>query len=211
MGLSRIFNSNVQFRDAVRIAARNDFFVPDETLSEQANLILKDPRSTLMSSWKRNNDKNNLYESLTKIFQDYDVNISGPQFISGFTQFCSDSPDHFGSWIDICGVKGKHVSHSWHQDSGLDQVTVMLGFPPHDNYDGIGVFSHAFKISHRLPPPLQQEPRLWVCSSNSFPLGDLPSRVPEEYIIRPVYREGKEVMVYTGTIYYVNGHTHKFI
>lgn len=52
-----------------------------------------------------------------------------------------------------------------HQDSGLPQRTVMVGFPPEDNYTGIGVFSHAIKLSHRMPPPVCagmniNEPRL---------------------------------------------------
>jgi hypothetical protein len=37
----------------------------------------------------------------------------------------------------------------------------MVGFPPTDRYIGIGVFSHAMKLSHRMSPPkIPNEPRL---------------------------------------------------
>jgi hypothetical protein len=62
-----------------------------------------------------------------------------------------------------------------------------------DNYDGIGVFSHAVLLSHRLsPPPLtQNEPRLWtdVFSEEQEPMPD--------FIVRPRYIPGlQEIMVY---------------
>jgi len=77
------------------------------------------------------------------------------------------------------------MTHSWHQDNSLDQITVMVGFPSEDNYIGTGVFSHAVKLSHQLPPHNVSEPRLW--SQKTF---------PEKYIIRPIYRKGREIMFY---------------
>ena len=56
-----------------------------------------------------------------------------------------------------------------HQDSGLPQKTVMVGFPPENNYTGIGVFSHAIKLSHRMPAPFGMnvnEPRLLGTSAH---------------------------------------------
>ena len=187
--ISTLFNTNTAFRSDLRAAAREDFFVPDETLSSQANLALKDPRSTLMSSWRMNNQ----YVHISEVFRKYGCNLSGKEFIERLTSFCSTNHS-FGSWIDICGVKDKLVPHSWHQDSGLDQITVMVGFPPEDNYEGIGVFSHVFYLSHRLPIPTFKKPRLWVCSENSIPLKEelpLPSRINEEYIVRPMYKPFK--------------------
>lgn len=192
LGISHIFNSDCSFRDALRTAARDDFYVMDETLSLQANLLLKDPRSSLMSSWLRGNE----YCALTRVFNQYGIALTGVEFINKLSSFCKASPYHFGSWIDITGTKNKHIHHSWHQDSGLDQVTVMLGFPPCDSYEGVGVFSHVFKLSKRLPTPKLREPRLWICSDNSYPLGDLSPKIEEEFIIRPLYKAGKEVMVY---------------
>ena len=210
----------------MRRAAREDFFVIDKTLSPHANIAIKDPRSTLMSSWQMSS---NLYNNLDGTFRDFGIDLSGRELIDTLTDFCS-TENTFGSWIDICGVKGKYVPHrfvffcslypctlyrryyvrlklillqfsimsyaSWHQDSGLDQVTVMVGFPPCDDYVGIGVFSHIFKLSHRFPPPALAKPRLLVCSENSYSCECMPSRIEDRYIVRPLYREGKEVMVY---------------
>jgi hypothetical protein len=37
----------------------------------------------------------------------------------------------------------------------------MVGFPPANQYIGIGVFSHAIKLSHRMSAPkILNEPRL---------------------------------------------------
>ena len=52
-----------------------------------------------------------------------------------------------------------------------------------DKYEGVGVFSHVVKLSHRMPASDTNgaEPVLW---DNAF---------DERYIIRPVYKRGKEV------------------
>jgi hypothetical protein len=118
---SELFNNDSLFREDIRSAARNDFFVYDNKLSSEANSMIKDSHSTLMSSWKRDNE----YRSLTSVFQKYNLKITGPKFIDAFTDICSSSPSHFGSWIDICGVPNKTIAHSWHQDSGLDQVNCI--------------------------------------------------------------------------------------
>lgn len=55
-----------------------------------------------------------------------------------------------GSLIDIVNIGRLKVAHSWHQDSGLEAMTVMLGFPKENHYSGTGVFSHGVKLSHRL-------------------------------------------------------------
>jgi hypothetical protein len=102
--------------------------------------------------------------------------LDGPTFLSTLTALCGPSPHVFGSWMDIPGVKGRPVHHSWHQDSGLDQRTVMVGFPPTDRYSGVGVYSHAVKLSHRLPTPGDtNEPRLWTQvfqTDSNLPTGD---------------------------------------
>jgi hypothetical protein len=181
-GLGEKFDRSSKLRADIRAAAREDFFVSDATLSEEANNALKDPRSTLMSNWRKPNE----YAHLTEVFSRHEIALTGPVFIRALTDLCGSSPHVFGSWIDIIGVRGRAVAHSWHQDSGLEQRTVMVGFPPSDHYDGTGVFSHAFKLSHRLPTPANaKEPRLW-----SGPA------VEEPYIVRPAYGRGREVMVY---------------
>jgi len=106
----------------------------------------------------------------------------------------------FGSWMDIVGVRGRGVAHSWHQDSGLHQITVMLGFPPEDGYRGRGVFSHVLPLSHRLTSHNSSGPRLWgdlsVDMGTSGPVSAAVA-VPAESVLQPVYRRGGEVMVYS--------------
>ena len=133
---SELFNSNSDFRKDLRIAARNDFFVKDETITNEMNNLLKDPRSSMSSSWGKDTIE---YPSLTNVFQKYKFSsITGKVFISELTKLCPDTPNRFNSWMDIIGVKNKAVNHSWHQDSGLFQKTVMVGFPPQNNYEGLG-------------------------------------------------------------------------
>ena len=168
--LAELFDTNSTFREAIRMAAREDLFVNDDTLPPCANYALKDSQSTLMSSWRRVND----YHHLTQVFELYHVTnivmstttttstttiesttpitttpistpsfattttptdgpwLTGPHFMSTLSSLCGNSPYVFGSWIDIVGVKNKRIHHSWHQDSGLEQRTVMVGFPPSD-------------------------------------------------------------------------------
>eukprot|EP01041_Mallomonas_annulata_P006317 gene6317-12779_t len=179
--IGEIFDNNLSFRNDIRSAAREDFFVYDPNLSSKANSFLKDPSSTLMSNWQRENE----IHHLTKTFQNYNININGKTFINTLSNLCGKTDNIFGSWIDIIGIRNKKVNYSWHQDSGLNQFTVMVGFPPSNNFIGTGVFSHAIKLSHRMIIPTKKEPRLWE-------YGD----ITEEYIIRPIYKRGMEVMVY---------------
>eukprot|EP00607_Mallomonas_marina_P004269 CAMPEP_0182431196 /NCGR_PEP_ID=MMETSP1167-20130531/47189_1 /TAXON_ID=2988 /ORGANISM="Mallomonas Sp, Strain CCMP3275" /LENGTH=299 /DNA_ID=CAMNT_0024617255 /DNA_START=323 /DNA_END=1219 /DNA_ORIENTATION=- len=190
--LGMIFDKDEIFRRKIRLAAREDFFVYDPKLSDKANAILKDPGSTLMSNWQMQND----YNHLSRVFSDYNIDITGKLFITILSDLCTVHHDHeapitsniFGSWIDIIGVKNRKVNYSWHQDSGLNQNTVMMGFPPSNHYHGEGVFSHVFKLSHRMTLPAVQsanEPRLWSYGP-----------IPEECIVRPIYCKGCEVMVY---------------
>lgn len=187
LGFSRLFNSNAGFRRELRAAARTDF----GTTAATPRALLHDPRSSLSGRWLGTSCD---YESLSGVLQRYlppEKQLSGPAFIAALTGLCPDSPHRFGSWMDIVGVQGRPVPHSFHQDSGLAQTTVMVGFPPCDDYEGLGVFSHAVKLSHRLPPPTPEErgrPRLWDAARQG--------EVPAECVVRPMYREGREIMIY---------------
>ncbi len=121
MQFSKLFDENELFRKELRSSIRNDLFVPSSTLSEAQNLALKDEKSTLMSCWRRPVHYINLDETLSK----YNINLDGNSFVKLFTDLCGNTEYIFGSWIDIVGVKRK-ITHSWHQDSGLDQTTCMV-------------------------------------------------------------------------------------
>ena len=135
LDFSGLFDSNSQFRKDIRVAARNDFFVKDVTISNEANSLLKDPRSSLSSKWLDNME----YSTLTTVFRKYGLPsyFTGKVFMTELTKLCIETPYRFNSWMDIVGVKNKPVGHSFHQDSGLEQTTVMVGFPPEDFYGNI--------------------------------------------------------------------------
>jgi len=182
------FNGNAEFRKQLRIAARKDF-----NSDSQSTLFVNDLRSSLSGSWSL--ARSGRFVHTSSVLGDYNfpAGLDGPSFFQTLFDLCPESPFRFASWMDIVGVTGRTVKHSWHQDSGRMQRTAMIGFPKTDNYDGIGVFSHAVLLSHRLsPPPLtHNEPRLWtdVFSEEQEPM--------PEFIVRPRYIPGEqEIMVY---------------
>ncbi len=160
---------------------------------------------------------------LTAVLKKYlgDDAPTGDQFMMKIGSLCGVNPSNH--WIDIIGVKDRMVSHSWHQDTGrsfdfdlhsdLDanghggngesgngdddknkynlekssRYTVMLGFPPEDNYTGTGVFSHAIKLTNEQLAPVghnDNEPVLYE------------GEVDEEYIVRPLFSFGREILRY---------------
>jgi len=68
-----------------------------------------------------------------------------------------------------------------------DTRTVVLGFPREDDYDGTGVFSHGVKLMRENWAPdghPENEPLVFK------------GTVPDEYIVRPRYAEGREILAY---------------
>ena len=179
-GLDEAFHSSAAFRTALRRAAREDFVRPLALSESVKRSMVTDDAVSVQSSWRTAND----FPSLSRVLLAHGVDLTGPALVAGLSSLCGDSEHVFGSWIDIVGVRGRRVAHSWHQDSGLAQRTVMVGFPPCDGFEGPGVFSHAVKLTHRLPPPLTPGPRLW---QGGF---------AAELVVRPWFRRGAEVMVY---------------
>ena len=136
------------------------------------------------------------------------------------SSLCGSSRYVFGSRIDIVGVKDKKVNHSWHQDSGLEQLwwwvslaVIILRVS----------FSHAIQLSHRLSIPENiDEPRLWIQMRDFFSNTGNPDNirtdpnsrtvgtkqpsdkqtnpwalpVDEKYILRPMYWREREIMVF---------------
>jgi len=194
-GLGDVFDSDETFRASIRSAARADFFVPDPRLSAEANLMLSDPGSSLEGNWKQCSQCPNL----TEVFRAYGFTaLDGSAFIQRLGQLCTNGGrtgsmpsagavyPTTGSWLDIVNPStGRSRSnHAWHQDSGLEQFTVMLGFPIRDHYSGVGVFSHAVKLSHAIQPPETPGP---VIINDS---------IPDEFVFKPVYQKGQEIIVY---------------
>lgn len=200
-GLSEAFCSKEEFREGIRNAIRQDIFHSTPAyanLSPKAMAMLLHPDSSLQGSWNCH-----CMERLTKVLHDANFDtLTGEEFMNGLGALChgvgvgdtSSKAAVTYHWMDIIGVKDRMVSHSWHQDTALmgEQRTVMLGFPCVNDYDGTGVFSHAVKLRQpRIAPPNHppNEPLLYTS----------PPQIPDNYIIRPRFAVGKEIMVYPDT------------
>ena len=184
-GLQTVFNSSADFRTGIRKAMRDDFFVQDQGMSDKANAAIRSLSSSLMVNWKTSRTG---YAAFTALFEQHGVSgLDGETFIQTLGALCGE--ESHGSLIDITGTGRRRERHSWHQDSGLERFTVMLGFPPESNWSGVGVFSHSVKLSH----PLRQD----GAAGTIIQWEDYASTdVPINTIGRPEYFEGHEVMVY---------------
>ena len=113
---------------------------------------------------------------------------SGDSLFKAIGNLCGSKPStHF---IDIFGVQDRKISHSWHLDFGKspeNSKTVLWGFPPEDNYEGCGVFSHVIPLESECIAP-DDHPRMEPVLFDGT--------VDEEYIVRPSYRPGKELIMY---------------
>jgi hypothetical protein len=180
------WDQNAALRSAVRAAGREDFYEDDPRFDEKRlralRAIARDPATSLQGMWRREKP----FPALTEAFASHGFSeISGDVFVSRIAALCtSNGGKHtFGSWMDIVG-RPKGSDHAWHQDSGLVQDTAMLGFPRENGYEGEGVFSHILPLSHHMPEPDIAGPVI------------IDGRFPEEFIVRPVYKKGAEVIVY---------------
>lgn len=141
-GLSRLFASNIDFREALRNAIREDVF--DTTaayanLSEKARKMLLLPDSSLQGSWRCNrgqgggesydddgeeteisqNQKPRMAK-LTRVFDEYleDLKregqpLTGDDFMERLGSLCGSEPSTH--WMDMVGVADRRIPHSWHQ------------------------------------------------------------------------------------------------
>lgn len=183
--LEAAFNSSAEFRTGIRKAMRDDLFIEDNNMSDEANAAIRSLSSSLMVNWKTSKTG---YAAFTELFEQHGVaGLDGKTFIQTLGALCGE--ESHGSLIDITGTGRRKERHSWHQDSGLERFTVMLGFPPESKWSGVGVFSHSCKLSH----PLRQDGE----EGTIIQWEDLSTEdLPVQTIGRPEYREGQEVMVY---------------
>lgn len=190
------FHDDASFRTDVRRAMRKDLFVPDENLSAEANAAMSALSSSVHVNWFESRTG---YAALSALFASRGIeDVTGERFIRALGGLCGE-PCH-GTLIDIASPVGarKIGAHSWHQDSGYDRLTVMLGFPaaaPSESMglpSGVGVFSHAVKLSHALRHPsapgavLQWED---VASARDV-------RLDARFVARPAFARHREIIVY---------------
>jgi len=203
------FSANGDFRQAIRVAMRGDIFFTTPAYADVSSKIaamMLDDDSSLQGTWNciPKNLPEGLKESaplrMTRLTRVLQTNLgpdapTGDDFMIAIGGLCGKNPSTH--WIDIIGVKDRAVSHSWHQDTGISYVgeskltsskyTVMLGFPVENKYCGCGVFSHAIKLKHEHLAPEghnENEPVLFEGS------------VDDEFIIRPKFSLGQEVLRY---------------
>ncbi|KAL7542675.1 hypothetical protein ACHAXR_012201 [Thalassiosira sp. AJA248-18] len=213
LDFSEKFCSTKEFRDALRNSMREDVFDSTPTyagMSEKVRKMLLLPDSSLQGSWNcggqytdnvagvdNNEDGEETKQQLrmrklTKALKEYlgDNAPTGDQFMETIGNLCGSKPSTH--WIDIVGITDRKISHSWHQDTGRshggDTRTVLLGFPKEDNYDGVGVFSHAVKLKYeRLAP--KDHP-------DNEPIVYPGLTVDDEYIVKPRFAEGSEIIMF---------------
>jgi len=166
------------------------FVRADDSLSAERNAAMRSLSSSVHVNWFESRTG---YAALSELFARSGVDLTGERFIKGLGALCG-TPCH-GTLIDIASIGKQNIRHSWHQDSGYDRYTVMLGFPsstPSEELpEGVGVFTHAVKLSH---PLAQQHAEGSVIQwENYVPYeGDFDAK----YIARPVFKRGQELMIY---------------
>ena len=199
------FCSNGQFRTALRQAIRELIFDSSPeyaNMSEKARRMLLLPDSSLQGSWQRKIRRHGASDNvdiiaaregkLTAILSNHlgENAPTGDEFMETIGQLCGSGAT--GHWIDIVGIVGRRISHSWHQDTGRcpggGTRTVLLGFPKEDNYDGVGVFSHVVKLGHERHAP------------NDHVIGEpivYPNlNLDDEYVVRPTFKCGREIIMF---------------
>lgn len=192
---SKLFHTNAAFREALRSAMRKDVF--DTTpayanLSEKAAAVLLMPDSSLQGSWKKSADMDDdeiRMKETTKVLQTaLGGDMNGDEMMHTIGSLCGAKPSTH--WIDIVGVQDRIISHSFHQDTGMspsDSQTVLWGFPPEDNYQGTGVFSHLVALKNECHAPKNHplmEPVLFD------------GKIPEKCIVRPEFGRDTELLIY---------------
>ena len=208
LGFSRRFASSGRFRTELRTALRADVFDTTpayHSMSEKARRMLLLPDSSLQGSWRcgagrwarkggagGGGEGGTRMTALTEVLRRHlgEGAPTGDEFLDGIGALCGSEPSTH--WIDIVGVLDRRISHSWHMDTGRsrngDTRTVLLAFPPEDDYDGVGVFSHIVKLERERHAADDHPP------SEPVVFADL--QVSEEHIVRPSFREGREIIYY---------------
>eukprot|EP00793_Prasinoderma_coloniale_P006191 PRCOL_00004666-RA len=183
-----------------------------EPLSPAAEAAMRALSSSLMLRWDAAAEE---YEHLGAALARHGIaGVSGGDFMHTLGAMCGGEVTS-GTLIDISSIAlaRKKAPHSWHQDSGLRQRTVLLGFPIEDAYDGAGVFTHVVKLSNELSPNPGRS-RGAIVEWERFDAdgnGSSPPPIAEQHVLRPRYRRGQEVVSYVDayTLHSAPDHIHR--
>lgn len=197
-GLAEAWDTKSELRTALRVALRDDMFRPPPHWNEKQRRLATGVDAACMVSWRmaaeeaaeeHDGERAKGLASFDAAFAAHGVSLSGLEFVRGITALCGERPH--GSLIDIVPLQ-RRVAHSWHQDSGISSLTVLLGFPPRDGYVGGGVFSSQVQLSHPLRPTSGDAHGAVV----EYELFEPPPEpIVEEYVLRPGYARGREIFV----------------
>ena len=191
VGLGEAWEGNSELRTALRYALRQDLFLPTvpAAWSEKQYAAATGLDAACMVTWRRAAFAGEACAAFTAAFQAHGLVLNGRDFVLGLGALCGSRPH--GSLIDIVPLQ-RRVQHSWHQDAGISSLTVLLGFPRRNEYEGGGVFSSHVKLSHPLRPT-QGETHGAVVEYERF--DPPPEPIPDEYVLRPLYGRGREIWV----------------
>jgi len=196
LGFSHKFNSDGEFRNSLRNSMREDIFDSSPSyggMSDKARKMLLLPDSSLQGSWRCKTEGGELrMKKLTEVLKSNlgETAPAGDEFMEKIGSLCGSKPSTH--WIDIVGIVERRIPHSWHQDTGRsyngNTFTVLLGFPKEDNYDGVGVFSHAVKLKYERVAADDHPPNEPVVYPNLS--------IDEKYIVRPTFARGREILLF---------------
>ena len=186
-GLSEAWDTRAELRTVLRRALRADLFPRPPKWDDRQFALATELGSACMVTWRQSADAAPC-EAFSAAFAAHDVALSGRRFVEGMGSLCGSRPH--GSLIDIVPLK-RVVAHSWHQDCGISSDTVLLGFPPRDEYVGGGVFSSHVKLSHPLRPSEGEQHGAVV----EYEKLAGAQTIPEEFVLRPLYGRGREIWV----------------
>jgi hypothetical protein len=130
---------------------------------------------------------------------------TGDEFLERIGSLCNSTVAPF-HWTEVVGVAatqnhrmGDKTDHAWHQDygsleeaNGTSNKHVFLGFPCQDYYQGTGVFPHLIPLRYEQWATHQDT----TTSSSPHKPIFYRGKVPEQYIVRPCYAPGREIIVF---------------
>lgn len=149
--------------------------------------------------------------ALTSILEKH-VGLEAPSafdFIEGFAHLCGDTFQ--GNFLAL-GPKSQPEAFMWHIDPDVDDgigcATVMLGFPPKNNHEGVGVFTELIRLSHKFdcyglgeiadtmleaadPDRISEEEIAEADRKAQESLG-----ISDEYRVQPIFKRGQELMIF---------------
>jgi len=211
---SEKFDSSTQFRNELCNAIRHDMIFDAHSrpsayghMTDEERYQELDKNEPLIGYWKCDTTTSTtlrMNKTTVVLRQHLGSNApTGDEFLETIGSLTNSTLPPF-HWTEVVGVAatqnakmGEKTIHAWHQDYGqLEKQDddddkscyqsnhhVFFGFPFENHYNGTGVFPHVVKLK-RQQWALQSKPVFYR------------GTVPEQYIVRPRYVSGGEIIVF---------------